>query len=63
MVWRAKARRRVTGMSHASRATWTALMLGMSAIAERQALSDPLDVVVLKKLQRRKGLSCRETTP
>ncbi|WP_346354995.1 hypothetical protein [Azotosporobacter soli] len=55
MVWRARAWRRTTGRSYAGGATGRLLSPGMSAIADRQALADPTDVVASEKIATTKG--------
>lgn len=55
MVWRAKERLRVAGMSHAGGATRTSRPAGMAALADRQALLGPLDEVRFEKIATTKG--------
>lgn len=55
MVWRARGRRRTTGMSYAGGATGMLRPAGMSATADRQALADPLDVGSSEKIATTKG--------
>lgn len=55
MVWRAKSRLRVTRMSRAVGAPWTARPTGIGALADRQALLGPLSAAGFIKTATTKG--------